>query len=599
MTTRLLDIINTATQTKKYTPASDICYFRDQLKRIQNVMTDKESINVDALIRLMSSKRNPTSKKQLDKIRGPLINIVNKYEKYFSEDNEEDDYDSSSGEVSISNEDGEINELSVSNEASTSDECITIEDLEASLKEVKSKRNKLTTNEKIKNTILVEKAIDKTVSLYNNISATKPMEYVTLVKIKSRYKYRAHNESFKLLYDTLEEACEAIMEDSNKHLVAKYGNNVKVEDIIVPNDVPKRFFTYDSHNFVCYWYENTIFFDIRHIVPTLKKILHKNSISYNNCLKHVTRYLWYKNDYSGYNLRELINEKTFYEIILACKAGTSETVRLDIGRIIRAVRNNEFIIDDQLLHQVLNPIPKSNTHDDLIKILDTGIVPYDYDNPDHLIYAQYLVSKGAYCDITKYINRKVLYAILLVLKNPSNTKIIIKFGYSKDILGRFMQLKNEYNCDIFFIDAKIINSEKEETVFHNQLKAKYDDLIKSHTIYRYKKTEIYYLNPVLMKDFDDYPCRHDDDDEIVYDLDKHQLTIIGNIKRQNITFAELIENNGHGKPSNKFCDYLIIKENNNYTKPVIYDYDKEKYLADRRVECLQLKIRLKELQCKQ
>jgi len=137
-----------------------------------------------------------------------------------------------------------------------------------------------------------------------------------------------------------------------------------------------------------------------------------------------------------------------------------------------------------------------------------------YKSKKDVEYVKNLITEGSKIPISKYINKHVLYVCIIHIKTIHNF-IIIKFGYSGDIIDRLKSLETEYKTKINFIKAKIITCLKDESYFHEMLKTHYSDLIEEYRIKSKssqqsycgqgkKKKELYKLSPILITEFDNY-----------------------------------------------------------------------------------------------
>lgn len=353
----------------------------------------------------------------------------------------------------------------------------------------------------------IEKLLDEKVVKYNKLSKCNPMQYLTWHRTKKRY--RTCYKNIDLLFRTLGSACDKIMECKNATIISDNNNDTNV---IVSDGVQKNYFSYNEHRFFCYWVDNNPYFDIEHILSLLdlKRTSHDNKYSeYSDQVKY---YLWNKNIYDGYILRKLIDETTVHRLIYSSNSAVS-----------KIFKNNPFKIPDYL-------------REECSKILREDVIPYIFGITNHLSYARELAHSGSRRSISKFADHHVLYAVLLLEKHlpeqillgeipPTgldNKKITIKFGYTEDMIERLRSLQSEYKCTVIFINAKIIRGRKDETLFHKILKTKYSNLIRSHRIKDAKKTELYYLNPMLMQEFDDYLKKEENKD---YRLASQKLDI--------------------------------------------------------------------------
>ena len=195
-----------------------------------------------------------------------------------------------------------------------------------------------------------------------------------------------------------------------------------------------------------------------------------------------------------------------------------------------------------------------------------------YDSFEDVNYVQHLLHIGANTPLSKYINKNVLYAFILTLK-LNHDNIIIKFGFTDDIINRFKTLTQEYGCEIFFIGAKLINVPKDERKFHDILKQKYPYCIQPYSINGKDKNELYKLTSCLITEFDNYNLIEEEEcDKIKYS--KEEKEVIDYIQQQVSIFLNYI--NTYNYNNNKLrIDYLITKENS-----LIRDKDKDIILAN-------------------
>ena len=79
-----------------------------------------------------------------------------------------------------------------------------------------------------------------------------------------------------------------------------------------------------------------------------------------------------------------------------------------------------------------------------------------------------------------------LYIFVTDLQDPENkNRVLIKIGFSKNILDREIQLKNEYDCNFIPIGLKRINGEYDEKDLHKYLNhGAYPTTTLRHLIYK-------------------------------------------------------------------------------------------------------------------
>ena len=57
-----------------------------------------------------------------------------------------------------------------------------------------------------------------------------------------------------------------------------------------------------------------------------------------------------------------------------------------------------------------------------------------------------LIEKSKSVNISKYLNQHAIYLCITLLISDKEKKIIIKIGYTANILKRLQSLNNEYKC---------------------------------------------------------------------------------------------------------------------------------------------------------
>lgn len=144
----------------------------------------------------------------------------------------------------------------------------------------------------------------------------------------------------------------------------------------------------------------------------------------------------------------------------------------------------------------------------------------------------------------------VLYAFLVPIKTSHN-HVILKIGYSEDIVERIKTLELEYKTPIFLLKLKCISGRKDEQNFHNMIRKIYPELIEQYSIGDKNKVELYKLNPKILHEFDNYLINENTLQE-KQNLTIEEIEIVQNIKTQDIVFLNYI---------NKFYKTLTTSNN--------------------------------------
>lgn len=133
---------------------------------------------------------------------------------------------------------------------------------------------------------------------------------------------------------------------------------------------------------------------------------------------------------------------------------------------------------------------------------DTNDIP-TWDNKKFVDIINKQIEFGKNIIITNYLQRNVMYLYLLCEKGEKNNKkILIKVGYSCDIISRAKSIEKEFNCDIYLLNIKTIENENGERRFHEMLKQTKKHLwIDNLFVDKKQKTEVYLYNEQIMREF--------------------------------------------------------------------------------------------------
>lgn len=406
--------------------------------------------------------------------------------------------------------------------------------------------------------------LDNKIPKYNKYTANNPMLGVSWDCNRKAYKtlYGKYNSYIR----DLDTACEKIKDifcDNFSEKISKF--------------ITKDFFTYCNYYFVCFWENEKPYFDIQHIISTLNLKKSSWNIKYNDFKNDIQYYTCHQNKHGGYIFRELITEQTMYEIILSSNSVISKSFKKDVSNILVDLRKSGKL-------KVSNEKIEVNIDDEPVNIEPIHRT-YKFNNLEDRLYAKELIRSGSLFPIAKYMDHHVLYSF--IIKIPGNS-IIMKFGYSEDIVDRIKSLRCEYKCNVFFVRAKLINRRKDETRFHSLLKNKYPHLIKKYHIGNKDKVELYKFNPILMQEYDDYMNELEINDlEEPDKLSKEVKKLLDSVKKQQLLFTdqELANNQLVPINSDMYFKYLIQKEKSYQEREktirkrdrMIYEKDKMKH----------------------
>jgi prophage antirepressor-like protein len=258
----------------------------------------------------------------------------------------------------------------------------------------------------------IEKKLDDKIPDYNCFNENHPMNNVNYTNNDTwRYKNNSNDKKTKNFNTIIEYAKE-------KNIPQKSENFGKIW---------KKHFCYRNHYFVSYWKNNEPYFDIQHIISVLNLKKSSWNDKYNEYNDDIKYYIWHKNEFGGFILRELINEKTVYEIILSSNSEISKSFKKDISKILADLRKEGQI---EISNEKIVKKKKRNITNEE-NILDNKIYEpiYSYDNLLHVQYIQHLIFLGSQIPLGKYLNKHILYAFFIPI-NVNHKDIIIKFGYT-------------------------------------------------------------------------------------------------------------------------------------------------------------------------
>src|SRR5690606_6780838 len=125
-------------------------------------------------------------------------------------------------------------------------------------------------------------------------------------------------------------------------------------------------------------------FDIQHIISVLNLKTTSYTEKYNEFSNQITNYIWYKNEFDGYILRELIPETTVFEIILSSNSIISKSFKKDVSEILSDLRKDGDLIitNDTISAKKLKKHANVDEGKDVvIKNMIKNDLSLSYDNP--------------------------------------------------------------------------------------------------------------------------------------------------------------------------------------------------------------------------
>jgi prophage antirepressor-like protein len=284
----------------------------------------------------------------------------------------------------------------------------------------------------------VEKLLDDKIPGYYGFNENNPMEGISYDKTNNIYKVQFSN--FKINNKSLSTACEIAKE------------KIQDKNIEISNNFIYKSFPYKGHQFICYWHNGEPYFDIQHIIQVLNLKTTSWNAKYNEFSGNVSCYKWHQNEFGGYVLRELINDKTMYKIILSSNSVISVSFKNDVAEILANLRKKCLL---EVTNEKISIKPKTkNMNQEFADILhdQKKLHMFSYDSLMDVSQIKQMIYNGKIFPISKYANTHVLYAFIIPLKTD-HRYFVIKFGHTENIIKRFTSLKIEpyFICIIHFI----------------------------------------------------------------------------------------------------------------------------------------------------
>jgi len=418
------------------------------------------------------------------------------------------------------------------------------------------------------NIIEIEELLDNNIYDYNKYNNNNPM--VGVHYTPSSGKYRVVVNDFKTNIKRLNDACNKVLEK------IEYKNS-----IVDGKNVLKKSFKYKNKIFIIYQVNKEILFDIQHIISIIN--INKSAAfnKYKIFSRNIECAFWQRNKYNGYILRELISESVMYELIMSSSSEFSKSFKQDVSNILVKLRSKNLLLINNNTLQLNDSLDKhavdNNENNQIILKNESNMNNANniifkhtnshkllcYDSIEDISYAKNLVRNGSNIILTKFINKNVIYLILLPIKTNNNL-IIIKFGFTDNIVNRLKTLKDEYKCNVYLLDVRFVNTKNEEENFHILLHRKYLDCVLNYSLLGKQKNELYILSHNIVMEFQNLniPLNENQKNEKYIDSNDESSLFV---KKQFAIFSNFIEENLYLNNRLKY-DYLIIVENNSHEK---------------------------------
>lgn len=347
----------------------------------------------------------------------------------------------------------------------------------------------------------IEESLNEKVNDYNGFDECNPMKGVRWNEKRETYTVKI-TTIINTCSKVLETACQKAMDAINNEIsIEDAENDVSIETLREETDFIRFSFKYEQIYFITFRFENKMYFDIRHVIVLLDINDETATKKYNKYKDQIVYRYWFTNEFDGYLLRELIDSDCMFEILLNSNSTFGKQFKTQVAKILTD------LLEMNLLKTTEDGIELSNKLHQTYTKMESAIKyeKYVYNNPIHFDHMFNLVVKGSNINLSPYLKKHIIYAFLILLNNATSPEMIIKFGYSHDIVARIGSLPNEYEKSRFvLLGIRFVESEEDEKKFHTFIGKIYPDLHYDMKVKNKPKVEIYYYNPVLMNEFDSF-----------------------------------------------------------------------------------------------
>src|SRR5690606_25600079 len=154
---------------------------------------------------------------------------------------------------------------------------------------------------------------------------------------------------------------------------------------------------------------------------------------YDIYLKYKSNIIAYSikdNEFGGFYVKEFIDQKTFFKMLLKTNSIFSNKFKDDLSEILDTLmKNNQLTIKNDKLQL-------TNLHKDLLE----DNTKYDNNTFDNLTLTNFIKEEISKCKNmiwNKYADKHVLYFCMTLLTDPDDkNRPICKIGYTQDIIER-------------------------------------------------------------------------------------------------------------------------------------------------------------------
>ena len=444
---------------------------------------------------------------------------------------------------------------------------------------------------------LLENELDMACHRYNKFTKNNPAEGISYNTTKKHYTLRSPD-----IKETSSKDLEKLVVKLKNEGLHKYSDRFlkNVDNIKI---------MYKNKKIVVYIHKNELCYDLNHVINLFDELIYKNE-KYDQYKSKIIYYQIKDNEYGGFYIKEFINEKTFYDIILHSNSVFSISFKNDLSDLLVDLRNKGLLtIENDTLKINDRKLDKKVKSKELTNI-DHFDKPCEYTQTyDNFVLTNLVhehIEKFKKVNLNKYHKKALMYFCIMTIADPLElNRIICKVGYTCNIVKRMSSLKSEYKCKCYLLALKRIENENNEKEFHDLLKMKYSDLVVNTKIGNMDKTELYVFDKNLYEEFLSYEDKIKSSD-VDIQLDKDAEMIIKEYFNVSDDFDQYVTNYKYMLSK---CDnnYALVDAKNNYfsqkmrfeheermkDKEICIERDKIKYAYDAE----KIKYETKKMEC--
>lgn len=283
----------------------------------------------------------------------------------------------------------------------------------------------------------------------------------------------------------------------------------------------KKIIRYQNRYIISFWTkivdDIVPLFDITHIL-SLIDVCDRSERRIKQQIEDINKFIYFEpNECGGYTVRELIDEKTMYQIVLDSRSDFSKTFKSDVSDLLIALRKSGeiqlAITNLPKKKQSKRVISQSHLSDlfskEIIHVINGGMKTT---NDNDMTYIKDLITTGEKIRLSLYNDEHVMYFFITNILSADNY-VVCKIGYTSNINKRINTLVTEYEGTQFhLIGLKKIKNISDEESFHSMLKHRYSQLIYHDAVVKLvQKDELYIFDKCLWEEFSLLPDFHNNE----------------------------------------------------------------------------------------